>query len=84
MHRSIQSKNGYVEPEKKFRFHPLDLSVIGIVTNLPVSLRRELEVRMNAYLPDAESVSGQRLACRIDDVIAEGDLDLARRRPEQG
>lgn len=83
MHRSIQSKNGYVESEKNFGFIP-SIYPIGIVTNLPVSLRRELEVRMNAYLPDAESVSGQCLACRIDDVIAEGDLDLARRRPEQG
>lgn len=50
----------------------------------PVSLRRELEVRMNAYLPDPERVSGQRLARRVDDVIAEGHLDLTRRRPEQG
>lgn len=50
----------------------------------PVSLRRELEVRVNAYLPDPERVSGQRLARRIDDVIAEGDLDLTRRRPKEG
>lgn len=39
---------------------------------------------MNAYLPDPERVSGQRLAGRVDDVIAEGHLDLTRGRPEQG
>lgn len=87
MYRSIQSENGHVESEKWREILSSFLSFYPVPANRstpPVSLRRELEVRMNAYLPDPERVSGQRLARRVDDVIAEGHLDLTRRRPEQG